>query len=39
MSTKSASGSFFCIKDDNTGPGTTLGNVDATGAVACAGGW
>ena len=39
MSTLSASGSFFCIKDDNTGPGTTLGNVDATGAVACAGGW
>ena len=26
MSTKSASGAFFCIKDDNTGPGTTLGN-------------
>jgi type IV pilus assembly protein PilA len=38
MSTKSASGSFFCIKDDATA-GTTLGNVDATGATACAGGW
>ncbi len=39
MSTKSASGDFFCIKDVSTGPGTTLGNVDATGAAACAGGW
>jgi type IV pilus assembly protein PilA len=38
MSTKSSSGSFFCIKDDSTS-GTTLGNVDATGATNCAGGW
>ena len=39
MSTKSSSGAFFCILDVSTGPGTTLGNVDATGATACAGGW
>ena len=39
MSTRSASGSYFCILDVSTGPGTTLGNVDATGATACAGGW
>jgi type IV pilus assembly protein PilA len=38
MSTKSSSGAFFCIKDDATS-GTTLGNVDATGATNCAGGW
>jgi type IV pilus assembly protein PilA len=39
MSTQSASGDDFCILDVSTGPGTTLGNVDATGATACAGGW
>jgi type IV pilus assembly protein PilA len=38
MSTLSESGDFFCILDDTTA-GTTQGNVDATGAVACAGGW
>ena len=39
MSAKSSSGSTFCILDVSTGPGTTLGNVDATGATVCAGGW
>jgi len=40
MSTQSASNDFFCIADDTSGaPGTTFGNVDAVGAVACAGGW
>ena len=39
MSTLSASGDFFCVLDQSTGPGTTLGNVDATGATACAGSW
>ena len=39
MSTSSASGTDFCILDVSTGPGTALGNVDATGAVVCAGGW
>ena len=40
MSTLSASGQPFCILDDTSGaPGTTFGNVDATGAVDCAGGW
>ena len=38
MSSLSASGSTFCILDDAT-TGTTQGNVDATGAAACAGGW
>jgi type IV pilus assembly protein PilA len=38
MSTQSQSGDDFCILD-NTTTGTTQGNVDATGAVACAGGW
>jgi type IV pilus assembly protein PilA len=39
MSTKSSSGAFFCILDVSTGPGTTLGSVDATGATACTGSW
>ena len=39
MSALSASGSAFCILDVSTGPGTTLGNVDATGATACTGSW
>jgi type IV pilus assembly protein PilA len=40
MSTESASTQDFCIKDDTSGaPGTIFGNVDATGAVVCAGGW
>ena len=39
MSTKSASGAFYCVLDISTGPGTTLGNVDATGATACTGTW
>jgi hypothetical protein len=39
MSTRSASGTFYCVKDVSTGPGTTLGNVDATGATNCAGTW
>ena len=39
MSTSSASGAEFCVRDVSTGPGTVLGNVDATGAVVCAGGW
>ena len=39
MSSRSASGAFFCIRDASTGPGTTLGNVDATGATACTGTW
>ena len=39
MSTLSASGAFFCIKDATAAPGTTLGNVDATAAAVCAGGW
>jgi type IV pilus assembly protein PilA len=40
MSTSSQSGNDFCILD-NTGaaPGTTFGNVDATGGANCAGGW
>ena len=38
MSAKSASGTKFCILDDTT-TGTTQGNVDATGAAVCAGGW
>ncbi len=38
MSTLSASGDPFCILDDTTS-GTTNGNVDATGAAVCAGGW
>jgi len=40
MSTLSASTQPFCILDDASGaPGTTFGNVDATGATVCAGGW
>src|SRR4051812_28499030 len=39
MSEKSASGATFCILDVSTGPGTTRGNVDATGAVNCSGTW
>jgi type IV pilus assembly protein PilA len=39
MSTLSASGQAYCIRDDATGPGTTLGNVDATGATNCSGTW
>ena len=39
MSTLSASGQPYCIRDDATGPGTTLGNVDATGATLCSGTW
>ena len=39
MSTSSASGADFCILDVSTGPGTALGNVDATGVTVCAGGW
>ena len=39
MSTLSASGTAYCVKDVSTGPGTTLGNVDATGATNCAGSW
>jgi type IV pilus assembly protein PilA len=40
MSSVSASTQEFCIKDDTSGaPGTIFGNVDATGAVDCAGGW
>ena len=36
---KSASGNFYCIKDD-TNAGQTQGNVDASVvATACAGGW
>jgi type IV pilus assembly protein PilA len=40
MSTRSASDAYFCILDDTgSAPGTTFGNVDATGGAACAGGW
>jgi type IV pilus assembly protein PilA len=39
MSALSASGNFFCILDVSTGPGTTLGSVDATGATPCTGSW
>jgi type IV pilus assembly protein PilA len=38
MSSKSASGAFYCVKDVST-TGTVLGNVDATGAANCAGTW
>jgi len=39
MSALSASGNAFCILDVSTGPGTTLGDVDAVGAVDCTGTW
>ena len=39
MTAYSASGTYFCISDNVTGPGTALGNVDASGGAACTGGW
>jgi type IV pilus assembly protein PilA len=40
MSTRSDSDAYFCIMDDvGTAPGTVFGNVDATGAAVCGGGW
>jgi type IV pilus assembly protein PilA len=35
----SASGTYFCIYDNVQGPGTALGNVNATTFGSCRGGW